>query len=152
MKKHLLIAYFIAVSSLVAVPISPKATGENYAYYEFVATVNTTGQNPASWYPLLEVKDIVSGGYKTIEVFATIAEFPPSENIKDKGAMYAYIGHNMGGTSVFYKDGSVALRSGVGDFSVVDAPVIGTSLGVSIYGVSLPPGAVKIKVSAYLIK
>ena len=50
------------------------------------------------------------------------------------------------------KDGAVALRAGVGDFLVVDAPIIGTSTAVSIYGVYLPPGTVKMNVSAYLIK
>jgi len=152
MKKYLLLACFLAASSLVASPLCPIATGENYAYYELVATVNTTGQNPATWYPLLEIKDIASGGYKSIQFFLTISEFPSSENIKDKGSLYSYIGHNMGGNPVFYKDGSVALRSGVGDFLVVDAPIIGTSTAVSIYGVSLPPGTVKMNVSAYLIK
>ena len=146
-----LAAFLIAANSLMASPV-PKATGDNFSYYETFVTVNTTGQTPATWYQLFEMKDIPAGGYKTVHVFFSISDFPQLENITDKGNMYAYVGHNIGGNLVFYKDGSLAIRNGGGDFLVLEAPIIGTGIGVSIYGVSLPPGTVKMKVSAYLIK
>lgn len=132
--------------------IQPLVHGDNFSYYEAYTTTQSEGLK-STIVDLAELKDIPTAGYKSIRVFFSIYDFPKlEENSNTFPNINVSACHDLPGGSTPYKTEQIAVRTGVGQFCLLEAPVIGTKIRVLITGLNIPEGKVKIATTVYLLK